>query len=635
MRLRNRFTSRTSKIAIGALAVLTATAGFGMVTAPAAHAGSNGTVLYEVDCGGTGAAAGNTAPFIVGLTMDAAPHTSFPSGASFGATGAFSVVVSAAFLANIEANLDLSTGALDLGASNIKIGSPDGTATGSYSYSKASFGPQSLAGLVNQVTGVTWVGGTNQLSGPFAASDAGKFVAAPLGNNNLGQGLVIGAVLNPGPAATAVLSGNTAATQATGVTVGLATAAGLTYTDAAVSTGNVFTTNGSAPNKSNIGLAGNDGSTNGKFTVILPVLGGIDFGGTALPTGPACVQTGYDAGGNPSTPAPAIAPYALYQAAGIANLTSVGPSVFAPSSFVNLAINPPVAGAQAVNLGVGGSKTVTLNASPGANPGAPTPPAVASCTLVPGSISDARLGVVIDNTPNVCSAHLTDTGSGVGLVTFDYTATDNASPSIGGPTTGSAGTVTVTIGTPPVDQQINQDVNAGQLVLSCNSPAIYVPGSALTTCPLLTIPAITLNGLQQTTHINANTIYVSDNRGDPAVGWDLSTYMVTTPSNPNSNCATATDFCNSSVGSHVSNPNGHIASGNLSLTGVTCGVFTGNLNVAPTADAGAAYSAAQGLCHAAAGISGGTFTFGGQFNLVIPSSVYAGTYMGTVEYLVS
>jgi hypothetical protein len=36
-----------------------------------------------------------------------------------------------------------------------------------------------------------------------------------------------------------------------------------------------------------------------------------------------------------------------------------------------------------------------------------------------------------------------------------------------------------------------------------------------------------------------------------------------------------------------------------------------------------------------AGQSGGTFTMDASFTLTIPASTYAGTYFGTVEYLVS
>jgi hypothetical protein len=259
---------------------------------PAAHAGSFGTTLYEVDCTGTGLAAGNTAPFVVGLTVNAAPDPRFPSGGAFGATGAFSTTVNGAFLAGIEANVDLSAGSLDLGASNQKIQSTDGSATGSYSYSNASFGAQSLAGLVNQVAGVSWANASNTLlSANFAPTDVGKFAASPLASPGIPNGSVIVSVV---PGVSATITQPTTTANAGPVTVGLASAAGLTYVDATLSTGNVFSTNGVNGGQSKIGLAGTDGTTTGSFTLTLPVVGAITFGGT--PGGPACTQTGYAAG---------------------------------------------------------------------------------------------------------------------------------------------------------------------------------------------------------------------------------------------------------------------------------------------------------------------------------------------------
>jgi hypothetical protein len=121
---------------------------------------------------------------------------------------------------------------------------------------------------------------------------------------------------------------------------------------------------------------------------------------------------------------------------------------------VSLTDPAPVTANANVNLGVGGSKTVTLAAAD--SDATPT----TGCSVV-GSPSDPRLAVSI--APGTCSATLTDSGSGPATVTFQYDATDGVS-------TGNTSTVTVSIGTPPVDEPISQVVNPGQLVLSCADP---------------------------------------------------------------------------------------------------------------------------------------------------------------------
>jgi len=311
-------------------------------------------------------------------------------------------------------------------------------------------------------------------------------------------------------------------------------------------------------------------------------------------------------------------------------LVSTAPT-FEPGALVNLVQPPPTAGNLSSTLGVQGTKTVTLPASPG--PGQ----TLTGCAFVTGSLNlvsgngpATRLTVTM-NSPSTCQAVLADSGTGVATLTFQYTASDSY------PLTSTAGTVTVTIGTPAVDQQINQTVTGGALTLSCSPPGS--PNYPALTCGPVTLPGITLNGQDQTTTAAASTIYVSDNRGDPTIGWSLTTYFVTTPSNTNTpTCSTAADFCNESVGTHAVLPDGQIAAGNLSISAPVCGVASGNLNPAPTAGPGGAYPTAPGaltLCTAAAGSSGGTFTMNTNFSLHIPQSVYAGTYLGTVEYLVS
>ena len=139
---------------------------------------------------------------------------------------------------------------------------------------------------------------------------------------------------------------------------------------------------------------------------------------------------------------------------------------------------------------------------------------------------------------------------------------------------GGTGTVTVTVGSAPADQGLNQQVNGGQLVLSCNAPGSA--GYPLLTCPSVTLtPAVTLDGTQQTTGGAMSSLYVSDNRGDLTANWSLTSYMV--PTSSVTGCSTA-NFCNSAAGADLTLQQNHIAAANLSLTPSGCVAFGSNLN---------------------------------------------------------
>ena len=88
---------------------------------------------------------------------------------------------------------------------------------------------------------------------------------------------------------------------------------------------------------------------------------------------------------------------------------------------------------------------------------------------------------------------------------------------------------------------------------------------------------------------------------------------------------------------------GQIAPKYLSVGSITCAADatpTGpggdkpNLNPDATPTAGGNFGAPVTLCSASASQSGGTFLYNATYTLVIPESVYAGTYYGTVQYTV-
>jgi hypothetical protein len=110
--------------------------------------------------------------------------------------------------------------------------------------------------------------------------------------------------------------------------------------------------------------------------------------------------------------------------------------------------------------------------------------------------------------------------------------------------------------------------------------------------------------------------------------------MVPTPSVTG---CTVANFCNSTVGANLALANNHIAATNLTLTPTAltgCAPHAGNLNVGATIGGGGTLDTPRGLCSAVGPNAGGTWDVNGQFSLVIPSSVAAGLYKGTVEYLV-
>jgi hypothetical protein len=291
----------------------------------------------------------------------------------------------------------------------------------------------------------------------------------------------------------------------------------------------------------------------------------------------------------------------------------------------------PVPQNQAVTTGTGQTSTITLTATDDVDG---TPPTHYQITQLPagGTVNVNGNPAALNTsyaTNNGTSLDISFTAPAASSVqTLKFQANDAfAGHNFGD---GGTGTVTISVGTPPVDQPITAQVNGGQLVLSCNAPGS--PNYPLLTCPTLALPAIQLNGASQAVSGGMNPIYVSDNRGDLTADWSLTSYMVK-PSVPGCNTA---DFCNTTNNADLTLPQNHIAATQLALTPAACAPSTGNNNLPATVDAGGSYGGAPiGVCHATHPGSGGTFQASGTFHLVIPASTAAGLYQGTVEYLVA
>lgn len=621
-----RTTTRRRVTAVGAAvaagASILATLAF---TAAPASAGSNGPTKYEVDCNPVQGSSGAPNPFIVTAVLSGATDPSYPTGASFSASGALSFTAQGPVFSAFAANGLLIGGQIGLNVTNVKLSSTDGSATGSYSYSHnfaAATPPH------HTVSNVSWTSGTATLTGTgFTSSDIGGGLVGPGGDFPSGTAIIgvsaTGATLSVAPTTTAV-----------GANVDVYTA--MTFTDASVSTGAAFTTNGSAGQHANVGVTAVDAfAFPGSFLTV--VMGG--HSGVTQPsdtTSKGCLVTGRDAANNPG-PAQSGAAAPVFPAGvttplvaasgGFVSQPGTSQQITPPSAaWVALADPPPVASNADYNLGIGQTRTVTLPAVDNDATG------VTGCALS-GTPDDPRLEVTVSNSPTLCQATLHDTGSGPQDVTFQFTATDGVS-------SGNAGTATVHIGTPGVDESLGQLVNPGQLVLSCSSPDVYtVGGSPALQCADFHFADITLNGLQQVKTGAGSTLYVSDNRGDPILGWSLTASMIATPSgvgetNPNPSCAGIVAFCNASVGAHAIESNGRIAPSNLAISSIGCTHHAGNLNPDATAGADGTFASTRTLCTAAPTTSGGTFDVTKTYTLTIPSSVYAGQYWGTVEYLV-
>ena len=605
---------------VGALAAALSTgavpAGAAAVTAPVTS-GTSAQVTYEADCTTSLAVVPEVAPFVTSLTGSITPSTVSPTGAKFGFTGSSSASLSAYFIANVEASSASATLGLQWTET---IGSTDGHATGSYAYVSNDTPDNSQPSGGGQVKKTSWTSGSTQVTGTFPSGLTGDAVALVA---------TVGHPTEASPAATVVseasdgssitLSSPATATAASGA-VGYAKGP-LTFTDSSVSTGNVFTSAGISGESAGIGVTAiTQIDLNGAIT--------LSFGGATGVGSANCLETGWDANGA-AGPAqgggttPPLETQPALPAGSTTPLISAGANpVFPPAASANLGTpvaSPPTATPQTVSIATGATTSIVLQYVAGSNP-------VTSCTVDTSANPDKNLAVTESDTPTVCTVKLVDTDTSATTASFTFKATD-------GTLSSAPATVTVNVGTAPVDQPINQVVNGGQLTISCAAPPAIV-----STCPTINLPAITLNGVAQTSPATAaNPIYVSDNRGDPTVGWSLVTYMVPTATNPNPTCKSLADFCNTKVGGNAANS--QIPASDLAISAPTCAPFAGNNNPSATPGVAGAYSTTAAsqvaLCQAAAGSSGGTFVMNLNFTLTIPSSVYQGTYQGTVEYLVS
>ena len=167
-----------------------------------------------------------------------------------------------------------------------------------------------------------------------------------------------------------------------------------------------------------------------------------------------------------------------------------------------------------------------------------------------------------------------------------------------------------------LQQTVTQTSNAGALSLEACGVAHPVDCT-------IQMSDLTLNGLPQTSTGSIQTVAVDDARGAP-VAWSLTAQLAGDLTNTNST---------------LSGPHAKIPS-DLLLLSPSCSNDSSNSNAAPTAGvAGQTLDAAASLpaavCAATAGQNTGTFFADGSLSMQVPATVYAGTYVGTINFVVS
>ena len=360
-------------------------------------------VSYEADC--TNALAGKqVAPIVTELDANTTVDTALPTGATFGLSGTASTVLSAAFVANLESN-GVATNPLTLSWVET-IGSTDGHATGSYSYTAPVI---SVANNGGTDLKSSWTSGSTTILGNFSKASVGDAVAS--GGAGFPANATITAITGKTSATISAPTTGAASAQAVGF------ASALTFSDPSLSTGNVFTTAGTGGQTAGIGVTS---VTQFNLGAALP----ITFGGSTG-DGPAnCLETGY-AGytvGSPAGPgqsAGATPPSETGPALAVGSTTalvSASPLQFPAAAYVNL-LGPP--GAPTGVVATAGDTSASLTwVAPASNGGS----AVTGYTITPYIGATAQTPIVVGN---VLTDDVTGLTNGT-TYTFTVAATNSA-----------------------------------------------------------------------------------------------------------------------------------------------------------------------------------------------------------------
>lgn len=566
-----RFSDRRAR-AVGLTTVLVASS-LAIIGGPPATA-ATGSSSYTVTC--TSGAIGpnplsSPLPFPVTITSTTvSPDPAFPTGVAVNVTGDVQVTVVGAVLAGLYA-AGAGGGNVQLTGMSVQV-----TATND---SSPNF-PISLTGTTpmdgRQIAGgiSTVLGSTTVTSpsGAFQSSDVGKFIST--------SSAVLGAGLASGTTIVGYTDANT-------VTVSAAALGNQTATPAGIAVSAVVTNTGV-----NLGSYVSAGASGG--TMNFSLLPGPMAAPVTLVLGPLNVP---------------------------ANLNPCG--VSGSGSFGSAALfdPPPVATSQTLNVGTSTATPITLAATSSD----PTPATEFTIETLPaaGTLTIGATTLVVGDVVPVGTPVVYNSGATADVQSFEFSASDGVSSST------TNGTVTLNVGTPTVQQPITQEITPGQLVLSCSAPGSPVYPDL--NCDPIALPSVELDGTDQLITVPMNQLHVSDNRGDVTVGWSLTAKVI---DQTVTGGGTFKGLVNTDFGAVTSDPANQIEASYLSIGGISCAAVSPAPAAIATTGGGGTFATDQALCSAAAGSSIGTFTVDGNFTLEVPSSKAAGTYEGTVEYLV-
>jgi len=360
----------------GVSALAVASVGIALVAPSTADAVANNpannptapAISYEVDC--TTSFQGNVAaPFVTTLLGNTTVDSAAPTGVKFGFTGTAATTLVGGFVANIYEN------GLGSGSSTLQwtetIGSTDGHATGKYTLNTPTITAADGGGTTPGV--VTWTSGSTTLTttgGGFAGIAVGDGLAS--GTAGIPQAALVTAVASNNNSITISLPTTAAAPHSAGAAVSWGAT---TVFSTHVSTGNVFTTAGTAGGTAGIGL---------QSALQFTAEGIVSFGGALGDGASNCLLTGWT---GPPTPVPGPpqtgTPPAsnatgdtvpVLPAGSVTPLISASPVKVQPAAFVDLngkAAVPDAPSGVSATAGPVGGGYATVSWTPGSDNGAP------------------------------------------------------------------------------------------------------------------------------------------------------------------------------------------------------------------------------------------------------------------------
>jgi Fibronectin type III domain/Galactose oxidase, central domain len=323
--------------------------------------------------------------------------------------------------------------------------------------------------------------------------------------------------------------------------------------------------------------------------------------------------------------------------------------------------------------GTGPTSTPSTAVTPVGPPGKPAPPVAHpgshkamvtwSAPATDGGSPITGYTVTSSPTAKTCTTGATVTSCTVtGLMNgTTYTFRVRARNVNGTGPTSTPSTSAKPTGPPTTVQPFKLTVNPGTLTLTCTAatgatkPDVATDVTKQTQakpCTLITLGNVKLNEKRHTLTTNGHNLIISTARGAPTDSWALYAVMVPTSTvlTGNTECDFVQGFCNrtttnpTTFPSHINNttitPN-YLGVKSKCATNDTPATTFYNDNPEPTATAGVTpgatgLSVQTKLCSATTGFSGGQFFVTTlDYTLIVPPTVYAGTYYGTVLYTLS